>query len=92
MAVPVMRIREMCVAVFQRLVPMPVAVAGARRHGLGMRVIMVRIAGTVHMAMAVLQRLMAVGMHMALAEVQRHAERHQGGSQRQRHCHRLAQH
>ena len=60
---PVVRIREVRVRMDERLVPVPMAMPGAGRHRMVMRVQVVLV---VHMLMTVLQGFMRMAVFMAL--------------------------
>ena len=57
--------------------PVRMGVARAGRDRRLVDVLVVRIAGAVHMLVAVLRRLVPMPMFVPLRQVQRHAQRHQ---------------
>ena len=66
MFVPVVRVGVVRMAVRDRLVPVVVAVPRARRHRRFMHMLMMRVAGAMHMFMRMLQGLMPVAVFVAL--------------------------
>lgn len=74
---PMVRIREMRVAVRNRDVPVRVGMTHSGHNPFFMQVVVVFVAGAVHMRMAVLKRLMGMCMLVAFRQMQPDPARHQ---------------
>ena len=83
-AVPVVRVGEVRVVVVQGLVAMPVRMRCALRQRLVVSVLVVQV---VLVLVLVFQRAMRVLMQVAFAQVQPHADGHQGRGNQQRRGH-----
>ena len=88
--VPVMGVGEMRVAVEQVPVLVSMRVAGSGRERRRMRVVVMGVVGTVHMRMFVRLQIVPVPVLMPLAQMQRHAGRHQRTGQQQLGRNRIA--
>jgi hypothetical protein len=80
MAVSVMRVREVRMAVGERLVAVPVTMFGPSRRPC---VVRMRVMGIVSVVVLVLHRLVQMWVAMLLGEMQPDAQRHQRGSDQQ---------
>ena len=81
---PVVRVREMRMAVHQRRVMMRMTVAGARWHRWLVRMRMMRVARAVRMFVRVRHWLVPMPVFMSLPQVQGNTDGHQGTGQQQR--------